>query len=269
MTNGGGTSEEERCQKLSSQLGIKREQSLSPSKLDTFQLIQAHTPLCELPRRLEKSEEEKRPHYRDPVLVLGGIKDNVRKIAEGQKVDFSKIQFGSIMVFHDPRNWSLDIQVMLDILQSKTRSPGGPRGKPIKPVELIFCNPDLLWRGSFQTPRLGQGAFIAGFQAIYHSLTGEYYPCIQYGKPLSSTFEYAEAHLMRHLNVRFPHITSLPKMYMIGDISGANAANWSSVLVHTGVYDPETGPPAHSPTHQAANVEEAVKLVLEQEGYLT
>lgn len=71
------------------------------------------------------------------------------------------------MVFHDPRNWSLDIQIMLDILQSKNRCPNGPRGKPTKPIELIFCNPDMLWRGSHTYPRLGQGAFITAFQAVY------------------------------------------------------------------------------------------------------
>jgi len=44
------------------------------------------------------------------------------------------------------------------------------------------------------------------------------------------------------------------------DIAGANAAGWSSVLVHTGVYDPKKGvPPTHTPTHQAPDVFEAVK----------
>lgn len=44
------------------------------------------------------------------------------------------------------------------------------------------------------------------------------------------------------------------------DIAGANAAGWSSILVHTGVYEPNRGvPPTHAPTHQAPNVFEAVK----------
>ena len=46
------------------------------------------------------------------------------------------------------------------------------------------------------------------------------------------------------------------------DIAGANAAGWSSVLVHTGVYDPKTGvPPTHTPTHQAPDVFAAVQQV--------
>lgn len=52
---------------------------------------------------------------------------------------------------------------------------------------------------------------------------------------------------------------------MISDIAGANAARWSSVLVHTGVYDCSAGPPTHEPTHQADDVEAAVKWAVERE----
>lgn len=49
------------------------------------------------------------------------------------------------------------------------------------------------------------------------------------------------------------------------DIAGANAAGWSSILVHTGVYSPSDGEPTHEPTFQAADVEEAVKAALARE----
>jgi HAD-hyrolase-like len=48
------------------------------------------------------------------------------------------------------------------------------------------------------------------------------------------------------------------------DIAGANGANWSSVLVKTGVYDPSQGHPSYPPNHCADDVEEAVKWALEQ-----
>lgn len=35
------------------------------------------------------------------------------------------------------------------------------------PVELVFCNPDLLWKSDFPQPRIGQGAFREAFQAVY------------------------------------------------------------------------------------------------------
>lgn len=48
------------------------------------------------------------------------------------------------------------------------------------------------------------------------------------------------------------------------DIAGANAAEWSSILVNTGVYDPAQGLPTHRPTHYAEDVEGAVKWAIEQ-----
>jgi len=48
-------------------------------------------------------------------------------------------------------------------------------------------------------------------------------------------------------------------------LSGANAASWSSILVRTGVYDPAHAPPAHQPTYEAEDVEEAVKWAFERE----
>ena len=59
----------------------------------------------------------------------------------------------------------------------------------------------------------------------------------------------------------FPDLTKST----LTDIAGANGAKWNSVLVHTGVHDPARGPPRHSPTHQAANVEEAVRWAIDRE----
>jgi ribonucleotide monophosphatase NagD (HAD superfamily) len=72
-------------------------------------------------------------------------------------------------VFHDPRNWALDIQILLDVILSR-----GFVGKPHvydkserPPLKLVFCNPDLLWRSEYPVSRLGQGAFKEAFQAVY------------------------------------------------------------------------------------------------------
>jgi hypothetical protein len=85
-----------------------------------------------------------------------------------QEVDFSRTPISAIFIFHDPRNWSLDTQIMCDILQSGGII-GGPHLAPSdhKPIELIFCNPDLIWKSDFDRPRLGQGAFKASFLAVY------------------------------------------------------------------------------------------------------
>jgi HAD superfamily hydrolase (TIGR01456 family) len=188
-------------------------------------------------------------------------------------IDFSTTPISAVFVFHDPRNWALDIQVMTDVILSRGIID---RSRPVDgatPVELIFCNPDLLWRSEFPRPRLGQGAFREAFQAVFKALTGAPYPHVQYGKPTKATYDFAEKMLRARMNEL--HGTSIgsgiqPQFYMIGDnpesdIAGANAAGWSSVLVRTGVYDPVDGPPAHNPTHEAKNVEVAVQWAIDRE----
>ncbi|KAG5351864.1 hypothetical protein C0989_004687 [Termitomyces sp. Mn162] len=57
----------------------------------------------------------------------------------------------------------------------------------------------------------------------------------------------------------------LKEVYGVADIAGANAAGWSSILVRTGVFDPQQGPPSHHPTHVANDVEAAVKWAIDRE----
>jgi ribonucleotide monophosphatase NagD (HAD superfamily) len=85
-----------------------------------------------------------------------------------QPTDFSKIQFGAIFVFHDPRNWALDIQIMCDVIQGFI---GGSHetNHTRKPVDLVFCNPDIIWQSDFEAPRMGQGAFRVAFQAVFQA----------------------------------------------------------------------------------------------------
>ncbi|KAJ3490351.1 hypothetical protein NLI96_g1470 [Meripilus lineatus] len=206
LTNGGGIGEEERCRKLSNLLGVQ----IKPT-----QYIQAHTVL--------KSVVNK--YAAEPVLVLGGARDNVRKVAES---------YGFL--------------------------------KAYTPWDVHAWNPS-----EFERPRLGQGAFREAFQAVYKALTGATYPYIQYGKPSAATYEFAEQVLKdRVQEIYGEEVEKMPNVYMVGDnpesdIAGANAAGWSSVLVRTGVYDPATGPPKHRPSHEAEDVEAAVKWAIERE----
>ncbi|KAI0930545.1 hypothetical protein AcV5_007230 [Taiwanofungus camphoratus] len=290
ITNGGGVSEEARCQKLTSQLGFN---------IQVDQFIQSHTILKQIVCK-----------YADvPVLVLGGRNDEVRQVAEGygfkrayttldvhawnpaiwpfheltpserqstKTVNFSQTPIAAIFVFHDPRNWALDIQIICDIVRSGGVI-GGPATSTVRghhassgdgrgPVELIFCNPDILWKSDYDRPRLGQGAFRVAFQAVYKALTGSEYPYVQYGKPTKETYLFAKQVLKNRFKGLYGQKTEQqPEVYMVGDIAGANAAGWDSILVHTGVYDPVHGPPSHVPTHQAKDVEEAVRWAIQRE----
>ncbi|KIK98575.1 hypothetical protein PAXRUDRAFT_823744 [Paxillus rubicundulus Ve08.2h10] len=281
LTNGGGVSESTRCHELGQQLGVK---------IDPEQYIQAHTVLKSVVHQ-----------YADlPVLVLGGNGDTLRKVAQGygfkqvyntldvlawnpsvwpfhsltteertsvKITDFSNVCIAAIFVFHDPRDWALDIQVMCDVIES-----GGIIGSPYIPhhtrksVDLIFCNPDLVWKSDFARPRMGQGSFKEAFQAVFKSLTGAPHPYTQYGKPTRATYKFAE-HMLR--NRFLGNSFSGSSVYMVGDnpesdIAGANTAGWKSILVRTGVYEPRQGPPRHRPTHEVEDVEQAVRWALEQ-----
>lgn len=91
--------------------------------------------------------------------------------------NFTDISISSIFVFHDPRNWALDVQIMSDIIRSYPHGLGasypamGPAWKSSingnRGVELFFCNPDLLWKAQHPVPRFGQGAFKEAFQAVF------------------------------------------------------------------------------------------------------
>ncbi|KAI0797137.1 HAD-like domain-containing protein [Abortiporus biennis] len=285
LTNGGGIGEEERCRKLTEKLGFH----IKPT-----QYIQAHTIL--------KSVVHK---YTDvPILALGGLHDDIRKVAESygfkkaytsldvhawnpsvwpfhklsdaerastKPVDFSKTPIHAIFVFYDPRNWSLDIQIICDTLMSGGII-GGPYVKPwTTKIPLVFCNPDLIWRSDFDRPRLGQGAFREAFQAVFKGMTGSEYPHIQFGKPTAATYKFAEKVLKDRLEeIQGSPVTHMPHVYMVGDnpesdIAGANAAGWSSILVRTGVYDPCNGPPRHKPTREVEDIEAAVKWAIQHE----
>jgi len=287
MTNGGGASEEDRSRHLTEKLGFE---------ITTSNFMQSHT--------IIKSSAYK--YANKPVLVLGGKPGVLRRVAESyglqevyttldvkawnphvwplhdltpeerastKAIDFSTTPISAIFIFHDPRNWALDVQIMMDIIQSRGFIE---RRRPVEgasPVELIFCNPDLLWRSEFPRPRLGQGAFREAFQAVFKAVTGAPYPHVQYGKPTKPTYEFAEKMLraqMREVHGASVEPDTQGRFYMVGDnpesdIAGANAAGWSSVLVHTGVYDPADGPPAHSPTHEVENVEAAVRWAIDRE----
>jgi len=272
--------------------------SIIGHEINPQRVILAHTVLKSLASK----------YANEPILVLGGKNDDVRKVAESygfkqvytsldvlawnpaawpfyrlnqderhtaKTADFSNIPLRAALVFHDPRHWSVDIQIICDMILSGGVIGGkhvNPRGQYTEDaIELVFCNPDLLWRSDFPQTRLGQGAFKEAFQAVFKGLTGTTYPSLQLGKPSKPTYDYAKSTLLQLLQKEHPgSIERSPQVYMVGDnpesdIAGANGAGWKSILVRTGVYDPANGPPTHQPTHEVEDVEEAVKWAIEAE----
>ncbi|KAG0047853.1 hypothetical protein BGZ83_007187 [Gryganskiella cystojenkinii] len=261
LTNGGGMRESEKADQLSKKLGLK----ISPD-----QLIVSHSPMRALA-----------PRYKDSnVMIVGGLGSSCRHVAEdygfGNVVTPEEVHavhpsvcpismcearaqplaekylrnierpVDAVMVFHDSVDWGRDLQICLDALVSKGGQLGTIKShdelrSTKQTVPLYFSNPDV-------------------------HLTGQDLESITYGKPMISTYQYAESVLDK--------IAPLPKgyrrvVYAIGDnpyadIAGANGYGWKSVLVRTGVFKPQgqENHAVHPATTVVDHVEDAVQWIL-------
>lgn len=278
LTNGGGKSESARTAELSSYLDVP----IHPS-----QFIQSHTPFAGFARR---------PEF-ETVLVIGGEGDMCRQVAldygfknviipadilaaypsispfttdkspaHARPLPSGDIKIGAVLVFNDPRDWALDLQVLVDLVLSDEGRLGTRRGDHCikRHIPIYFSNPDLIWANEYHLPRLGQGGFRAAFQGIMGALrnaqksqnTMEGLPILDYtvmGKPYNDTYAYAENVLCEWRRKQLEQAGldtahgDVKTVYMVGDnpasdIKGANnfksqrGVRWISVLVTTGVY---------------------------------
>ena len=188
ITNSGGKSEAVRAKDLSNDF---------QTHVAADQVVQAHTVMRSLTEK-----------YRDsPILMLGGPDyppGSSREVLEGygfrqvytahdlhayatssfpytlpgkdqkpalRHVDFSKVQFEAIFVFHDSREWGRDIQFAVDLM----RADRGVFGTVLtneeirrrSPMPIYFSHADLLWGNDFSVARLGQGAFRIALEAVF------------------------------------------------------------------------------------------------------
>ncbi|KAG0247232.1 hypothetical protein BG011_001833 [Mortierella polycephala] len=146
----------------------------------------------------------------------------------------------AVMVFHDSEDWDGALGTIKDTEELHTTKQSVP---------IFFSNPDV-------------------------HLTGQELEYTSFGKPLRSTYEYAES----LLNLIDPPDTkngSLPvkrSVYAVGDnpyadIAGANAYGWNSVLVKTGVFRTKghENHHVHPATAVVDNVEDAVRWIIATE----
>lgn len=204
VTNGGGRSEKARSEELSKRLGVHIEED---------QVVQGHTPMKDLVDRFKT------------VLVVGGVGDACRKVAEGYgfkdvvtpldimkwkpsvtpyhtlteeelKVartrDFSQVQIEAILVFADLRNWAADEQIILELLLSKNGVMGTVSKNFNEGPGIYFAHSDFLWLTNYGLLRYGMGALQVSIAAIYAEHTGRELTVTRFGKPQRGTFRYAE-----------------------------------------------------------------------------
>lgn len=149
------------------------------------------------------------------------------------------LRISAILVFHDPRDWALDIQIVVDLLlseqgvlgttSSKNGNPNLPNhgwqedGQPL----LYFSNPDLWWASDYHLNRLGQGGFRQALSGVMNAIMGR--KSLEnkvrlkrkiFGKPSTETYAFAENKLNAHRNTflgQKPE-TKLKTVYMVGGI---------------------------------------------------
>lgn len=92
--------------------------------------------------------------------------------AYAQPLPSENTKIDAVLVFNDPRDWALDLQVLVDVALSDEGRLGTRRpGNSVKPhIPIYFSNPDLIWANEYHLPRLGQGGFRAAFNGVISSL---------------------------------------------------------------------------------------------------
>jgi HAD superfamily hydrolase (TIGR01456 family) len=284
LTNGSGKVETQRVAQLS---------KILHNPISTDQFIQSHTPMRAL------------AEYYKTVLVVGGEGYKCREVAEeygfqdivvpndiiawdptiapyrvfteeerktSRPRDFSKTNIDAIMVFSDSRDYATDMQIIMDLLQSEDGRFGTRAKDPVSQrIPIYFSQGDLLCPTEHPYPRMSQGAFRIGLEAMYKALTGVDLERVVYGKPELATYKYADEVIASWMET-IHNDEKLPKnIYMIGDnpasdIIGGNMYGWNTCLVRTGVYQGE-GNDKENPASFGVfiNVLEAVQTAIKKE----
>lgn len=230
LTNGSGKPEQARVDQLS---------KILHNPISTEQFIQSHTPMSAL------------SEYYKTVLVVGGEGYKCREVAEqygfqdivvpndiiawdptiapyrvfteeeratSTPRDFTKTRIEAIMVFSDSRDYATDMQIIMDLLQSENGLFHTRAKDPVSQrIPIYFSQGDLLCPTEHPYPRMSQGAFRIGLEAMYKALTGEDLERVVYGKPELATYKYADEVISSWMET-IHNEEKLPKnIYMIGD----------------------------------------------------
>ncbi|KAL1986359.1 hypothetical protein VTN96DRAFT_6438 [Rasamsonia emersonii] len=321
LTNGGGKHETERVAEISEKLNVP---------LDPSVIVQSHSPFAELVKGTDGQSalEDKcvmvvggdgdacrkvAERYGFKTVITPGdifhaypsiwpfsrvFKDYYKNFARPlpKPIDPSNpsesLKIDAVFVFNDPRDWALDVQIIIDVLLSSQGILGtiseknGRADLPNRGYQqdgqppLYFSNPDLWWAAAYHLPRLGQGGFREALEGVWAATTGGPSKGVVLqktiiGKPYEHTYAFAERQLLRNRSRMFQsdNLPPIRRVYMVGDnpesdIRGANSyrskhgSDWHSILVRTGVYN--GGEPAWTPRTIVDNVLKAVEWGLKE-----
>lgn len=284
LTNGSGKPEQARCEQLS---------KILQNPVSTEQFIQSHTPMSAL------------ASYYGTVLVVGGVGYRCREVAElygfkdvvvpndivawdpsiapyrefteyekamSRPRDFSKCNIEAILVFSDSRDYATDIQIIMDLLLAENgRLTTRARDPESQRIPIYFSQGDVLCPTEHWAPRMSQGAFRIGLEAMYRAMTGVDLERVVYGKPELATYKYADEVMASWMDQIHGEERLPEHVYMVGDnpasdIIGGNTYGWNTCLVRTGVFqggDNDDNNPANFGVFP--NVLDAVQAALRKE----
>lgn len=251
MTNGGGLTEAEKAEELS---------TLLQCHINADEVVLAHSPMQLLAE-----------HYRDANVLIGGSRRSeevARSYGFKNPISIQRFQdsypelvpyrkkngkcerevkpitypsFEAVMVFSDLLDVMADVQVLLDILYS----PNGQIGHTVSSFQSIpfyMAADDLLWSTEAPLPRIGGGAIREMLGAVIKCVTGNGLNAVMYGKPRRIAYAFAERQLKRVSLQMGWDPSDMRNIFMVGDnletdIIGANAAGglWTSVHVLSGI----------------------------------
>lgn len=214
------------------------------------------------------------------------------------------LKIDQIFIWNDPRDWSVDTQIIHDLLISHKGYFGtvsrknGDKSLPNNGWQqdgqpgLWISNMDLLWKTNYPLNRFGTGAFMEALKGLWSTTTdGMELQFDALGKPSNHTYKYAHDRLLKYYHDMACHrgqgdkdhdatkCHPLRRVYMIGDnpesdIRGANDFNaddgteWIPILVRTGVWRQTATEqePRHKPAVIVDDVVDAVVWALNNEG---
>lgn len=94
------------------------------------------------------------------------------------------LKIDAVLVFNDPRDWAVDIQLVVDLMLSHRgymgtysakngRGEAGRRWQNDGQPALVFSNCDLLWSTGYHLSRFGQGAFRRAVSSVFTEVTAQ------------------------------------------------------------------------------------------------
>ncbi len=163
--------------------------------------------------------------------------------ASSRPRDFSKINIEAILVFSDSRDYATDMQIIVDLLRSENGRLGTVAADPVSAANthLLLTRRHAMPSTEHPIPRMSQGTFRIGLEAMYKALTGVDLDRVVYGKPEMATYKYADEVMASWMEQIHGEERIPDNIYMVGDnpasdIIGGNMYGWNTCLVRTGVF---------------------------------